>query len=152
MTIYLVRHAKAGSRSKWEGPDDRRPLSKPGRRQAIAIADALADAHITKIVTSTFLRCRQTVEPLAGRADIPVDFADALAEGASLDASLVLVDKVIAETAVLCTHGDVMGNLLLHFRSCGAHIDDDRIEKGSIWVLDVADDEVVAGRYLAPPG
>ncbi len=150
MTLYLVRHAKAGSRSKWEGPDDRRPLSKPGRRQAIASADAIADAYPTRIVTSPYLRCRQTIEPIAGRAGVGIDLADALAEGAPLDDSLVLLDKVIAETAVLCTHGDVMGNLLLHFRSQGVPLDDDRMEKGSIWVLDVIDDAVVAGRYLSP--
>lgn len=151
MTIYLVRHAKAGSRSKWEGPDDRRPLSKPGRRQAISIADAIAAANPTRIVTSPYLRCRQTVEPLAGRAGVSIDLADALAEGAPLDDSLVLLDKVIRETAVLCTHGDVMGNLLLHFQAHGAHLDSDRLEKGSVWLLDVDDDAVVAGRYLPPP-
>jgi phosphohistidine phosphatase SixA len=151
MTIYLVRHAKAGSRSKWVGPDDRRPISKPGRRQAIAIADAIAAANPTKIVTSPYLRCRQTVEPLAGRADVAIDLADALAEGAPLDDSLVLLDKVIRETSVLCTHGDVMGNLLRYFQANGAQLDDDRLEKGSIWALEVNDDTVVTGRYIPPP-
>jgi len=150
MTLYLVRHAKAGSRSKWKGPDERRPVSKPGRRQSIAIADALSDAGITKIVTSPYLRCRQTVEPLAGRTAVPIDVADALAEGASLEESLVIIDKVIAESAVLCTHGDVIGNLLSHFQRHGAHLDEDRLEKGSVWVLDVVETAVVAGSYTPP--
>ena len=34
MTILLVRHARAGSRKDWDGPDEKRPLSKKGRRQA----------------------------------------------------------------------------------------------------------------------
>ena len=32
--ILLVRHAKAGSRSQWDGDDDERPLSSSGREQA----------------------------------------------------------------------------------------------------------------------
>lgn len=151
MTLYLVRHAKAGSRSKWEGPAERRPVSKPGRRQSIAIADALAAAGVTKIITSPHVRCRQTIEPLAGRTAVPIDVAEALAEGAPLDGSLVLVDKVIAETAVLCTHGDVLAALLSHFQRHGAHLDDDRLEKGSIWELDVVEGAVVAAHYIPPP-
>jgi 8-oxo-dGTP diphosphatase len=151
MTLYLVRHAKAGSRSKWQDADERRPVSKPGRKQSIAIADALTDAGITKIVTSPYLRCRQTVEPLAGRAAVKIDLADGLAEGASLDESLVVVDKVIAENAVLCTHGDVIPNLLSHFQRHGAHIDDNRFEKGSYWVLEIVEGAVISGSYV-PPG
>ena len=29
--VYLIRHAHAGSRSGWDGDDDRRPLSPKGR-------------------------------------------------------------------------------------------------------------------------
>ena len=32
--VLLVRHARAGSRKHWEGPDIERPLSKKGWRQA----------------------------------------------------------------------------------------------------------------------
>src|SRR5205085_3956418 len=97
MTAYLVRHAKAGSRAKWTAPDDLRPLSKPGRRQADALADALGDTGITRIVSSPHVRCRQTVEPLAARCGVQVESSDALAEGASLADALTAFDKVAAE-------------------------------------------------------
>ena len=39
--IHLVRHAHAGVRAHWTGPDDRRPLTDRGRLQAKRIAALL---------------------------------------------------------------------------------------------------------------
>ncbi len=36
MRLFVVRHVKAGDRSRWQGVDEERPASKNGRRQAIA--------------------------------------------------------------------------------------------------------------------
>ena len=41
MTLYLLRHARAGRRSAWKGDDELRPLSKVGRRQAEGLVDVL---------------------------------------------------------------------------------------------------------------
>ena len=81
MTIYLVRHAKAGSRKAWTGDDELRPLSKAGRAQARALAKRLAADGITRIFSSPYVRCRQTVEPLAERSGVPVEASEALARG-----------------------------------------------------------------------
>jgi 8-oxo-dGTP diphosphatase len=152
LTVYLVRHAKAGSRKAWSGDDQLRPLSKRGRTQARAVAKGLAGEGITRIVSSPFVRCRETVEPLAQRVDVPVELSDALAEGALLADSLRLVEKLAGDTAALCSHGDVLGNLLNHFASTGVALDDHRLEKASVWVLDVVDGEVRSARYVPPPG
>jgi len=152
VTVYLVRHAKAGSRKAWSGDDQLRPLSKRGRTEARAVAKALAGEGITRIASSPFVRCRETVEPLAQRLDVPVELSDALAEGTPLADSLRLVEKLAGDTAVLCSHGDVVGNLLNHFSSTGVALDDHRLEKGSVWVLDVVDGEVRSARYVPPPG
>ena len=40
--LHLVRHGKAGRRDQWDGPDDLRPLSNTGQRQAAAIKKVLA--------------------------------------------------------------------------------------------------------------
>jgi len=151
MSVYVVRHGKAGSRRKWEGPDDLRPLSEPGKRQAEATAECLADEKITRIVSSPMVRCRQTVEPLAERLLLPVDLSDALTEGAPLEESWGLLEKFNEEQAVLCTHGDVMGNLVFRAERLGVQIDDDRLEKGSTWVFDFEAGAVVAARYIPPP-
>jgi phosphohistidine phosphatase SixA len=109
-----------------------------------------------RVVSSPYIRCRETVEPLADRLGLRVEDADALTEGAPLSEALRLVDKVTDKPSVLCTHGDVIGDVLHHFAGQHVRLDagDDaapselRFPKGSTWVLDVEDDQVVRGRYL----
>ena len=150
--VFVVRHAKAGSRSAWDGPDPARPLSKAGRRQAAGLVSQLADQDITRIVSSPFIRCTETVEPLAQRLHLPVEPSPSLEEGAPLPEALRLVEKVADEPTVLCTHGDVIGELLDHLRRTGVDVDDGRMEKGATWILDTEAGEVTGARYLPPPG
>jgi broad specificity phosphatase PhoE len=149
--MYLVRHAKAGSRRDWSGPDDQRPLTKTGRRQADALRDLLADRGIARVVSSPYVRCRQTVEPLGQLLRLPVDLADELAEGTPLPEARRLIEKFTSEPTVLCTHGDVIGELLESLARRGLIGRDTRLEKGSTWVLDFQGDEVTGATYLAPP-
>jgi phosphohistidine phosphatase SixA len=151
VSVYLVRHAKAGSRSRWSGPDSERPLSKAGRRQAKAVAAKLRDHKITRVLSSPYVRCTQTVEPLAKALGVEIEATDALAEGTWLIDALRLVEKVLDQETVLCSHGDIIPALLDHYARAGIPLDDNRMEKGSIWVLEVTDGEVVAGHYLPAP-
>lgn len=151
MTLYVVRHGKAGSRSAWTDPDDLRPLTKAGRRQAVMITEALSDAPVTRVLSSPYVRCRQTVEPLAEQLRLPVDLADALGEGALLSETLALVDKVGDDTAVLCTHGDVMGELLAHCVRQGVRVESNLLPKGSTWVFETEAGAIVDARYVPPP-
>ena len=151
MTVYVVRHARAGSRSAWKGPDDLRPLTKAGRRQAEALVDVLSGEGVTRIVSSPYVRCRQTVEPLAQVLRLPVDLSDALTEGAPLREVLRLVEKVSDEQTVLCGHGDEIRALLDHLREHQVPVDGDKYEKGSTWALDVRAGTITGARYFAPP-
>jgi 8-oxo-dGTP diphosphatase len=151
-TVHLVRHAKAGSRRAWSADDALRPLSKRGRAQARALAKRLSGARVSRIVTSPFVRCVETVSPLAERTGLELETSDALGEGASLADSLQVFGTCVGHNAVLCTHGDVLGDLLSHFARQGVAVDDDRMEKGSVWELELVDGEVRRARYVAPPG
>ena len=151
MTVYLVRHARAGSRSRWQGDDALRPLSKVGKAQATGIAKRLADESIDVVVSSPYARCVGTVEPIAEKLGIQVETSDALAEGAPVSQALRLFEKVQDRNAVLCTHGDVMQDLLDHFGRHGVKLRDHRMEKGSIWVFDIEGDAVRRARYVPPP-
>ena len=155
MTVYLVRHARAGRRSAWKGDDTLRPLSKVGRRQAAGLvdvlADVLADGHIEAIVSSPYVRCRQSVEPLAKRLGLPVDVADELAEGAGLEEALRLVEKVSDREVVLCTHGDIVELLLTHAKTNGVKTGKLRMEKGSVWALETKAGRITKAAYLPPP-
>lgn len=151
MKLYLVRHAKAGSRSAWDGPDELRPLSKAGRRQAKGLAKLLRDEPVARIVSSPYARCVETVAPLAESRGMPVEEADAVAEGTPMNEALRLIEKVADKPSVLCTHGDVVENLLSHLRDRRVPLEGGlEFRKGSTWVLDVEDGEVVRGRYLPP--
>jgi broad specificity phosphatase PhoE len=152
MTVYLVRHARAGSRSRWKGDDALRPLSKVGRAQAEGIARRLGRKPIDLVLSSRYLRCTATVTPLAHRRGLEVETADALAEGTRLSQALRLFEKVQDREVVLCTHGDVMEDLLDHFGRHGVKLRDHRMEKGSVWVFDISNDRVEKARYLPPPG
>jgi 8-oxo-dGTP diphosphatase len=151
VTVYLVRHARAGSRGRWKGDDTLRPLSKVGKAQASGIAKVLASEPIDLIISSPYTRCVGTVEPVAEKLSVDIETSDALAEGARLSQALRLFEKVQDREAVLCTHGDVMQNLLDHFGRHGVKLRDHRMEKGSIWVFDMGRDGVEKARYLPPP-
>jgi len=153
MTIYLVRHAKAGDRSAWDGDDRLRPLSSRGQLQARELIPLLGAAHFERVLSSPYVRCMETVVPLAATRGVAVEPSDALAEGASLDEALSLVRKHANAGAVMCTHGDVMPMLLQHFAERGIDIGPTpQWPKGCTWVLDTDDaGEVRAAAYLPPP-
>ena len=106
--VYLVRHAKAQKRSRWDAPDSRRPLTDVGRLQAEGIEDALESERPTRVITSPHARCRQTLEPLASRVAVPIELDSRLAEGSSFESVRSLLDSLGDQTVVLCSHGDVI--------------------------------------------
>ena len=137
MTVYAVRHAKAGDRSSHD-PDEQRPLSAKGWAQAERIADLLEDAGIERIVTSRYTRCVQTVEPLANRIGVPVEIHEALAEEAGLEEAWDLLEALAGTTAVVCSHGNILSPILDRVLRRGAEIEaaEWSCHKGSVWRLE----------------
>lgn len=153
MTLYLFRHAKAGERERWEGDDFLRPLSNRGRRQAEGLVDLYTGVHLDRVLSSPYVRCMESVVPLAGRRCLPIEPVEALAEGATLDAALSLVRKHAHHETLMCTHGDVIPMLLEHYSRNGlALAPAPQWPKGSTWVLELdGNGEASAARYLPPP-
>jgi phosphohistidine phosphatase SixA len=145
---YVVRHADAGKRGAIA--DDRRPLTDRGRTQADSIAAALADAGITHLLASPYTRCVETLEPLAARIGVGIETRDDLGEGNHGTVALALVEGASAPLA-LCSHGDVIGELMDMLHRRGVPLDDDRVAKGSTWTLIVRDGTVVAANYVPAP-
>ena len=156
MALVLVRHAKAGSRSAWAQDDDLRPLTRSGERQAEALAERLGDEPIKRVLSSRFVRCVQTVAPLAGRLGVEVEDSPALAEEAAIDDTEALLDELAATDAVLCTHGNVLGALLKRLRWRGVELLGDGGSggggKGSAWRLEAGSDGAWATATYHPPG
>ena len=119
LTVYLVRHASAGKRSAWEGDDRLRPIDERGERQAQSLVEELRDASFDRIFSSPYMRCVQSVEPLARARGLELETDDALAEGAGADAALALFARVGTDL-VACVHGDLLEELLGEKRPKGS--------------------------------
>jgi broad specificity phosphatase PhoE len=152
MKLYLVRHGHAGSRSSWTGDDRLRPLSKKGRRQAAALAQELAGAGITRLVSSPSVRCIETLRPLADQVGLVVEDDDRLAEGSDGRAALELADELRRDddgAAVVCSHGDVIPDLLFELRGNGTVFHDPPSwPKGSVWLVSSRGSEWTDARYV----
>jgi 8-oxo-dGTP diphosphatase len=110
--VILIRHASAGDRESWSGDDHLRPLDERGWRQAEGLVSALADYEIERVLSSAALRCVQTVEPLASHLGVEIEERPELMEGASGEQALTLVGNLDRTAAALCTHGDIVYELL----------------------------------------
>jgi 8-oxo-dGTP diphosphatase len=151
MRVHLVRHALAGSRDEWDGPDRERPLTGAGIRQAKVLAEQLASAGARRIVTSPYARCLQTVQPLADALAITVEHEPLLAEGSRPDPIATRLDR-FGDGAVLCSHGDVLEALIGYLAAGGAPVDPAvRFRKGAVWELGLEGSRVISGRYVPPP-
>lgn len=152
--LHLIRHAHAGSRAEWEGDDELRPLSARGTAQAAAIAEALADAGIDRLLTSRYVRCRQTLEPLAARAGASIDDLDELAEGGwgndALDA--LLAEVASGRIVAACSHGDVIPAIVATAVRRGAElIGPSAPKKGARYACEVADGQISRIVAVPPP-
>jgi 8-oxo-(d)GTP phosphatase len=151
--VLLIRHAQAGSRRDWSGEDQLRPLSSSGRRQAKRLTGALTPFSPQRILSSPYTRCLETVEPLAKVLGLPIEPTKQLAEGAGAEA-LELIRSFAGEKVALCTHGDVIPEVLV------ALADEDRLDlgpnprqaKGSTWVLEANGGRFFKASYLPPRG
>jgi phosphohistidine phosphatase SixA len=150
--VYLVRHAHAGSKAEWDGPDRVRPLSETGRRQAAGLLAQLRRYPIHRILSSPTDRCRQTVQPLASAFGLPVEETDALRVDAAADGVLELLADPAHRHAVLCTHGELIGRVFDRLIDDGLRLPDrPHWPKGSTWVLERhGGDRVAEASYLEP--
>ena len=79
MELVLVRHARPERVELVDGRADP-ALDRVGRRQAAAVAAALAVEEVDAVVSSPLLRARQTAEPIAAALGREVEIVDGVAE------------------------------------------------------------------------
>ncbi|CAN5563177.1 hypothetical protein BH10ACT3_BH10ACT3_13790 [soil metagenome] len=151
MTTYLVRHASAGHRDEGDPLDHDRPLDETGRVQAEKLADWLRHLPINRIVSSPYPRCRQTVEPLAAALGLEVEVLPELAESTPIEQSWPVLEKLAWSNAVICSHGDVIPDLIRRAQLRGLHIPGKSgCSKGSVWTLEHWDGERFATGVYTP--
>jgi phosphohistidine phosphatase len=101
--FYLVRHAKAEKQAK--GSDALRPLTAEGRNAFAAhVHHHARDLRVLRILTSPYLRARETADVLAGATGAPVEEDEALASGASGGRDLLRLGAKLGAGVALVGH------------------------------------------------
>ncbi|MFT4127014.1 MAG: NUDIX hydrolase [Gordonia sp. (in: high G+C Gram-positive bacteria)] len=161
-TLLLVRHAKAGRRSRYRGDDRRRPLDKDGRRQARALVGVLQAFGVTDLHSADRTRCVQTFLPMQealGGVDI-VDEPTLTEEayGANPGAGRKRLRELTDVSArkpgdrhAVCSQGKVIPPLLAWWADHdGISLPPARNRKASVWVLSTRRGRLVAADHLDP--
>jgi 8-oxo-dGTP pyrophosphatase MutT (NUDIX family)/phosphohistidine phosphatase SixA len=109
--LVVLRHGQARQRKSWRRDDRLRPLVVEGNAQARAAVRILEAYGVTHVLTSSSVRCVETVRPFAEHSGRPITTSDGLSEeDATRTSVLAAVDELVhsGEDAVLCTHRPVL--------------------------------------------
>jgi 8-oxo-(d)GTP phosphatase len=158
--LILVRHASAGSKSRWRKDDRSRPLDARGKRDARTLAELMRCFGTGRVVSSPAERCVATVRPYAARAGAEVEVEPAFEvtkkaavadpEAAKAMAVLAAADKPV----VVCAHRENMPFLLdAVFAELGADSPPvEPLRKGEFLVLHRAHGKLAAVERYHPAG
>jgi phosphohistidine phosphatase len=104
-TVFLVRHAKAEKAPSRGQGDAARALTPEGRTAFAALLGTLGDRlRVARIVTSPFVRARETAELLARATGAPVEEDLELASGASGGGRLLGLARAAGAGAAVVGH------------------------------------------------
>ena len=157
-SVLLVRHASAGSRSKWNGDDRLRPLDEDGEEQAEELVRLLARFEVDAILSADYLRCAETVRPLSESIGVAATQDPLLGEhgfkGHEDDAvQLIRTLGRPGSGAVACSQAGVIEELVERLvTDDGVDVDGSfSLKKGGVWALSFDDHKLVGAERLPPP-
>ncbi|RKR90680.1 8-oxo-dGTP diphosphatase [Micromonospora pisi] len=152
--LAVFRHARAGNRATWSGPDTARPLDPAGLVQAGQVATLAALLRPEGLWSASARRCVQTLEPLAALLDLPIevdshfdepkpgqDVSECALAGAARMAELAATGR----TVVISGQGKVIPGALEHLTGAS---DDYRTPKGEGWLLAFTTDHLTSATRL----
>lgn len=123
--VIIVRHGKAESRKSWKGTDANRPITPRGAAAAFALNRELACYNPTRLATSPWMRCQETLQVLSWQTDRPMVHIDELTEDAFAkdpEASWRRFEQEIHQSLIertataVCMHRPVIGGMFEHLR------------------------------------
>ncbi|MFG1828896.1 NUDIX domain-containing protein [Micromonospora chersina] len=153
-TLLLLRHAHAGKRGTWTGPDTGRTLDAEGWAQAQALAALVALVRPTRLVSASARRCVQTLDPAAALLDLPIEVVGDLDEprpGQQPDeCALAAAARLTAlaadgEPVAVCSQGKVIPGALEQLTGTAG---DFTTPKGGGWLLAFTGDRLLAADRL----
>ncbi|MGW4498868.1 NUDIX hydrolase [Micromonospora sp. NPDC004336] len=153
-TVALVRHAHAGRRATWSGPDTGRPLDARGWAQAHALAPLVAAVRPARLLSAAARRCVQTLDPAAALLDLPIEVDGDLDEprpGQQPDECALAAAARLSALAAsggqagVCSQGKVIPGALERLTG---RADDFTTPKGGGWLLAFTEDRLLAADRL----
>lgn len=156
-TLLLVRHASAGHRSEWSGDDRLRPLDETGLRQADELVRMLSPFDVREIVAADFVRCVQTLTPLAKSLGLRVREKPLLSETEFPGSEAEVVELIRGlgnngESVAVCSQRRVVPPLIDQLAAeDGVDVPHIRSKKGSAWALSFDGRRLCGAEYLPPP-
>jgi 8-oxo-dGTP pyrophosphatase MutT (NUDIX family)/phosphohistidine phosphatase SixA len=159
--MVVLRHAKAVKRAKWDGTDGDRPLDEAGLRQSEELVTTLEAYGVTRVHTSDWTRCVQTVLPYARAHALPIVPEPGLTEEGfeeDPDAGISRLRGLVAEAdeshagTVLCSHRPVLPALITALFT-GSEVDAPKapLPPGGLLVAHLRDHRPVAVEVRLPP-
>jgi 8-oxo-dGTP diphosphatase len=157
-TVLIVGHATAGDRNSWKGDDRIRPLDEDGREQAQELVRLLSRFEVQKLVAADYLRCIETLKPLADSIGLEVEEEPLLSETGfpghereAVEAIRKLGDHDDAVAA--CSQRQVIPALIemLAEQDEVELPDPFKYKKASVWALSFDGEKLVGAEYFPPP-
>ena len=151
-TLHLVRHAHAGDPEAWDAPDELRPLSAKGRRQAERLGAFLvrADIRPDTLISSSKLRALQTAELVGEALGLKVEVDERLSGGCSLASLDTLLGDSGARAPMVFGHDPDLSILAADLLGTSGFV----MRKGALASIDIQR-PLHAGtgvlRWLIPP-
>jgi 8-oxo-dGTP pyrophosphatase MutT (NUDIX family)/phosphohistidine phosphatase SixA len=149
--LVTLRHSKARSRKGWskKRPDSERPLVSLGHHQAQRLVALLAAYDVTRLATSSSVRCVQTLQPYADSTgwDLGLDLGLSEEEATRKTVRTAVEDLLDdARSSVLCTHRPVLPHV---FEALG--VEEEKLEPAALFVAHHRNGRVVATEVHVRP-
>jgi 8-oxo-dGTP pyrophosphatase MutT (NUDIX family)/phosphohistidine phosphatase SixA len=146
--IALVRHAKAGKRGLWAGPDEGRPLDDAGAADARALCRLLLLFRPRAVLSAAPLRCQQTVAPLG----LPVVVDPLFNHDSEPAAAAAALRSIAAEgrVAAVSSQGELIPPVLAELT--GRANPQFATAKGTGWILSFSGERLIGYDHLTPRG
>jgi phosphohistidine phosphatase len=144
MRLYFLRHGLAGDSTTWAGADDQRPLTPEGvtRMQASARTISALELELDEIITSPYVRARQTADIVAAQLGLPVTAHASMVPGFNFPAlERLLNTRLQAGALLLVGHEDDFSQLIGRLIGGGRVV----MKKGSLARVDLLQLQPPAG-------
>jgi 8-oxo-dGTP diphosphatase len=154
-TLIIVRHTKALERGDWDDDDSKRTLDERGVVQSEQLIQHLEPFGIDEIYSSDYIRCIQTVTPLAQSRGLKItEIPNLNEENFELDPeraiSFVNAVKQDEKNILICSHNPVIPTMLRGILNTKLKNKDlIKLEPGDAWIVHRVRGEIVGLDFLA---